>query len=376
MKNNLKRWYSLDLYDLKDVLEKEGLMDKGKSFDQRFIEAYKNPVIRDILEIEVPEISDLTEICEIENGGCLHAVRLDLTDVIDNHKKIVLAMLILSWTLKGKLPKERINTIIDGGSYNSALATLYYAQKFNMKSIFVMSRFFHEEAIRLLREKGMDVIIAPEKYEKSVEKEFYEYLVTLYKDRDYSRNKICFWHAKNGGHAVVPWGYEVAEKLDKEIDYILCGIGSGATLEGLMVPAKDYFESLGKKLNIVAVEHELSSSFSGKHRIPLAELPLWIREGHDDLDYAELKGLDSLIIGPHIDEINTLIKQETVDKIDSAVYYTEREWEVTQQAILSKGISLGNSSAANLATAIKLANQGKKVVTVFFEPLRDFYLAK
>lgn len=107
--------------------------------NERISGAMKIPEIREMFDIITPEITNLTDTLEVKNGGDVYAIRMDLNKGVDNHKKFVVASLILRGLLNGSLPKERIDTLIDGGNFNSAKALRFYCERFGMKGMYVGS---------------------------------------------------------------------------------------------------------------------------------------------------------------------------------------------------------------------------------------------
>ncbi len=362
------------LEEIKAVLERKGLLKpNAKDFEQAYKEALKDPEIRKLLEIETPEITDLSDLLRIQNGGKVYAVRMDLNHGVDNHKKPVVAGLLLRGIIKGRIPREEIDTLIDGGSFNSASAAKHYAEKFGMNAVYVISRLFPQHITDLLEDEHFKVIRAPKRYEHAIEREFYEHLVRLMKDSEFRRNKFCLWHARDGGKAMYPLGKETAKTLPQAPDYVLSCLGAGTTLEGLQLAVQDYFQEQGnKKPEVIVAEHELSPLFA--RIIPFKEaIRTQLKAEVDPNSYGRVNGLPHIVIGPHYDEINPLIPQEAIARIDGVVQYSEHDWMTMQKFLEENDISVGNSSAANLAAAASLANEGKVVLTVIFEPFRDFY---
>ena len=363
--------------ELHEVLQSEGLVNP-KNFEPAYATALKNPKIRELLEIEQPEITNLTETLHVENGGSVHAVRMDLNKGVDNHKKDIVAGLILRGVMKGRIPRSEIDTLIDGGNYNSASALKYYSKKFGMRGAYVMSRLFPQYVIDLLEGDDFQVIRAPRKYDHAREREFYEYLFELLKNPEFRKNKHCLWHAKYSGKAMYPLGREIAESLRIVPDYIVSCLGAGSTLEGLQLAIQDHFvESGSRKPRIIVAEHELSPLFANfityrRSAGPPPQVRTHVKRT-DPESYLKHPELPHIVIGPHYDEINPLLSKDVIARIDEVIQYSEEDWMSMQKFLEAYRISVGNSSAANLAVATNLANLGSKVVTVLFEPFRDFY---
>src|SRR3989344_4220871 len=116
------------LYELQETLHKAELLDRSIPLKARYERAIQNPEVREIFDLETPPITDLTDTLGIEKDGRVYAVRMDLNREVDNHKKSVVAGLILRGVLQGRIPKEGIDTLIDGGNFNSAKAVKHYAE--------------------------------------------------------------------------------------------------------------------------------------------------------------------------------------------------------------------------------------------------------
>jgi len=367
------------LSELRLILEEERLLDRSTDFETRYDAAVVDERVKELMGFEAVPITDLTDILEIQNGGRLHAIREDLNPGVDNHKKPVVGGLILRGVLQGKIPRGKIDTLIDGGNYNSAKALKYYTELFGMKGIYVMSRLFPQNIVDILESDNFHIIRAPKKYDNAREREFYEFLFEQMRDPDFRRNKHCLWHAKYGGKTMHPFGRQIAARLEDAPDYVVSCLGAGGTLEGLQIPIQEHFEKLsdGKRPGIIIGEHELSPLFVKSITYDVSPgSPSVVEATVRDINpnfYEKVDGLPHTVIGPHYDEVNPLLAKESIGRIDKVVQYSENDWMAMQKYLHNKGISVGNSSAANLNVAASLANQGNNVVTVIFEPFREFY---
>lgn len=367
MTNRIASW---TLADLQAIVDDCGLSDRKIPFQERYAHALQVPEIRNVLDISVPQITDLSEVLSVQKGGKVLAIRMDLMSGVDNHKKVVVAGLILRGALRRKYINS-VNTFIDGGNFNSAQAVKFYAERFGIEGMYVMSYLFPEIVFRKLRTEHFRIIIAPHKYDHAREREFYEYLFELMKDRHFSEGKLCLWHAKYGGEVMYPLGIEIAEQFKEPPDYTISCIGAGSTLIGVQYAIEDYFSA--HCIKSIVAEHELSPLMA-KLRPILKAVDLEIlRDASIHNDYTHVKGLPHIAIGPHYDELNPLLSQSVINRVDSVMMYTDKEWKAMQSFLEKQGMSVGNSSAANLCVATKLANTGHSVVTIIFEPFRDFY---
>jgi cysteine synthase len=330
------------------------------------------PRVREILEIETPVIHDVSEILEVSKGKVL-AVRMDKTFGITGFKKPVIASLILKRLIEAVRRKEYNKTWIDGGNVNSSLGLAYYAKKFDGNAAFVMSRFFPEYVLDYIREvsnKSIHLIKAPN-LGLGIERDFYQYLVDLVRTDEGYKTYQPLWHAKYGGEYTQVLGDELANELNFCPDYIVTVVGAGSTIEGQAIPVKVRFNNSPK---IVVPEHsqshllhlnKLAASFLNKAAAG--------KEYPRDWFISPPPGLPHTVIGPHYDEINPLIKKEVLKSIESVFLYEEDDWKRMSYGCYEKGMEIGNSSAANLVIAKRLAGQGNTVLTFIYEPFRSIY---
>lgn len=403
------------LEELRRVLENQGLMDNQRDIKDRFEAAFFNDIIRDMLEFETPEITDLSNLLKIENNGRVYAVRMDKFSHVNSAKKPVASGLILKAVLEGRLPKEGIEYTIDAGNMATCNSFGYWVIKHcGMKHIHIMSRFFPEDMIQWLHEKygeNLITVMATPDPDVGIEREFYHYLRSFIRGRerliDYKnidrRNCYCFWHARYGGEVLKPLGKEIAQELkNKDIspNYIVTVVGAGSTLECLCT-TQDCFES---KPQIVVPEHINSPIYA---QVPELSHAAWYRDYHVDLrsymkpidipkaiiDNDSMgnfnpdrlrqppKGIPNSVLGPHYDRPNTLIistcgpLRYLLRRMDHIQQYNDVDWRMMSHYLEQNGMPVGNSSAVNILVASILANQGNVVLTVLFEPLREYYKA-
>lgn len=364
------------LEELRDVLERNGLMI-GISLKESYEKAIKIKRVLEILDLELPPITDLSEILGLESNSVI-AIRMDLNKGVNNHKKFVVAGLILRGVLMGFIPSKKRDALIDGGNFNSASALKFYAKRFGMKGMYIMSYLFPNHIINLLEGDDFTVIKVPhqQKYDKAREREFYDFLYHRMRDPEFKRNKFCLWHAKHGGEVEYPFGKELAKIVPTSINCIVSCLGAGSTLEGIQIPIQDYFtENNFPAPKIFIAEHELSPLFAKIIKpMEISHSIIPPIEDKDKESYIYAPELPHLVTGPHYDEINPLLSKKSIERIDGVIQYSETDWQATQAHLFKNGMSVGNSSAANISVSWRLAKQGFKVITIIFEPKRSFLL--
>ena len=221
--------------------------------------------------------------------------------------------------------------------------------------------------LNLLQTDSFSIMLAPDRFANRREVEFYEYLFELMKKREFRKNKYCLWHAKHGGESTKWLGGVIIESLSVRPDFIVSCLGAGSTLEGIQIPIKEMFDT-----KIVIPEHTQSQLFA-KTGIPTIFLP---SDGESlfQNEFRQVPGVPHMVIGPHYDEINPLIPERTIRKIDQVIVYQQSDWQQMEHDLKQRGISVGNSSAANLVCSKFIADSGNVVLTIIFEPQRQFYV--
>ena len=335
-------------------------------------ELVSNENVREILEIEKPVIENISDVLQLKQGN-VYAVRMDKSYGLTGFKKPVIASLVLKRLIESVKRKQYNKKWIDGGNVNSSLALGYFAKKFNGEATYIMSRFFPPfllDYIREVSENAIRLIKAPD-LELGIERDFYQYLLYLIRNKTEFKEYQPLWHAKYSGEYSTFLGNDLADSLKSMNlmpDYIVLVLGAGSTLEGEAIPVKRKYLNLPQ---IVVPEHydsPLLSSFNVYN------------ESYQTKSYKQNwftnppEGIPHFVIGPHYDEVNPLLKKDVLGQIDLVYRYREQDWKEMSFKCFSSGLEIGNSSAANLFVAKCLAERkAENVLTFIYEPFRSFY---
>jgi cysteine synthase A len=134
-------------------------------------------------------------------------------------------------------------------------------------------------------------------------------------------------------------GKEIWEDMSGEIDFFVCGVGTGGTLSGIA----EFLKSKNSKIKVIAVEPEksplLSGGEPGKHKI---------------------QGLNAGFIAntTNISVINEVITVKDEDAFQTARLLARKEG-------LLAGISSGAAAWATSQVSKRSESKGKNIVTVF-----------
>ena len=343
-------------------------------FEKKFTYLINNSSVKELIEWEIPPVNNLTADLELDYGN-ISAVRLDLLrEGIGLKKPVVGALLVKHLIHKlrsGKVPEG----IIDGGNVNTGLALSFFANKFGIKATLIHSRFFPKYVKEFLKASSygnLELREAPPT-DDGREREFYRYLVEVVR-KEYSRKGyMCLWHAKHSGKSLSPLGEQIASRISNCPDYIILSLGAGATLEGIALPIRKRF---GNKPTIIIIEHSYSPILQRKEFTNLSYSFMSSHSFSHNWVSKPPKGIPHYVVGPHYDEINPLLSSSVLNEVDYVVRYTDEQWKWMASFCKEKGISIGNSSAANLLVSRAIAELGKSVLTFIYEPFRPFYESK
>lgn len=236
-----------------------------------------------------------------------------------------------------------------------------------------MSRFFPDyifEYLKKVSDNSIQLIKAPN-LSLGIERDFYKYLVGLVRNDEEYRQYQPLWHAKYSGEYSSFLGSELANTLNFCPDYIVAILGAGSTIEGQAIPIRMKYNYHPR---IVVPEHSRSPLLHMDE--PATNILRKLMEGKEyPLDWFgdPPEEIPHLVLGPHYDEINPLLKKEVLKSIDSVYRYDDDDWKQMSYTCYIRGLKIGNSSAANLVVAKHLADAGNQVLTFIYEPFRSIY---
>lgn len=358
---------NIDAFSRELVSATAGCANRSRAF----VQALRSATVRDVMELHVPEVVDLSSDLGISRGR-IRAIRLDQYGGGLGHKLPVFGGLITYHLLAARWRGSCPSVFLDGGNISTGLALGFFAKRLDMSAVLVMSRYFPSdmrEYVERESEGRVRTVVAPET-RLPREREFYDYLVNVARKSSPANDVCCLWHAKYGGKVIEPLGTLLAEGLTDAPQDIVLTIGAGATLTGWALPICRRF---GQTPRVVAAEHRAC---------PLIELPEcdirsvnYSPHGHQ-IDWLREppKGIPHSVLGPHYDELNPLIPKNLLSGIGMVARYGDDQWKQMASKCRSLGMSLGNSSAVNLLVSQWLAEEGRDVLTFIHEPCRPYYV--
>lgn len=340
----------------------------GRSASQR---AILEPLMSE-LGVKPIRIDDVTRRLGLSQGKVL-ALRWDITTGETGFKQPVMCALLLFHLWRRRGSAGDVSVLTDGGNVNTALAMSYLASQLGLQAEHVLSRHFPDDirAYMLAHGHGCLKLIEAPPSRLGREKEFYAFLLEMMRDPSRRSMHLCLWHAKYSGIATRWMGETFAESWEIAPDDIVMGLGSGSTLEGYAIPLKERF---GGKPRIVVAEHLDSRLICDAPLVADLSKGMGKRSQHADEFRAPPQAVPHMVLGPHYDDVNPLLPGCDLANIGAIVRYSDPVWQEASHHCRQNGMSVGNSSAANLAVARHLASDGRTVFTFIYEPLRDFYV--
>ncbi len=231
--------------------------------------------------------------------------------------------------MEGKIEKK---WIVEPTSGNTGIAMAMMGAKYGLKVKLIVPESISQRKIRLIEEFGAEVEKTPAELgmRGAVEKakEYVEDGKAVMLDQFSNPNNVL-------SHELTT-GPEILEQMNFEIDAFICGVGTGGTLMGVSKVLRRYF---GDHVKIFAVEPAESAVLSGE------------KPGKHGIE-----GIGAGFVPPLFDPslIDGIVKVSTEEASNMKDYISKKE-----------GISVGFSTGANVAGALKIREMGfSRIVTV------------
>ena len=246
-------------------------------------------------------------------------------------------------------------TIVEATSGNTGMGLAIAAAVRGYKCVFTMPDKMSIEKIRLLRAFGAEVIVTPTAVPHESPESYTEVAKRVVRDTPNSILANQYYNPKNPEAHYATTGPEIWEQTGGQIDYFVCGVGTGGTISG----AGRYLKEKNPNVKVVGIDPKgsaLREYFYTKKMSP--EFKTYKVEGI---------GQDFLPGALHFEFIDEMI--EVTDK---------ESFLVARRLTREEGMFVGGSSGTAMAGTLKLAERlsEKDVVVVLLPDTGERYLSK
>ncbi|HWP82082.1 MAG TPA: cystathionine beta-synthase [Bacteroidota bacterium] len=246
-------------------------------------------------------------------------------------------------------------TIVEATSGNTGMGLAIAAAVKGYKCVFTMPDKMSIEKIRLLRAFGAEVIVTPTAVPHDSPESYTEVAKRIVRETPNSILANQYYNPKNPEAHYVTTGPEIWEQTGGQIDYFVCGIGTGGTISGV----GRYLKEQNANIKVIGIDPKGSvyrEYFYTKKFTPVFKI-------------YKVEGIGQDYI-PGV--MNFQYVDEVIEIDDKESFLTGRR--LTRE----EGIFVGGSSGTAMAGALKVAERMKEneVMVVLLPDTGERYLSK
>jgi cysteine synthase A len=238
------------------------------------------------------------------------------------------ASLLMIEDLEKKGIIEKGDTIVEATSGNTGIAVAGVCAVKGYKAKIIMPEGMSIERIKLLNLLGTEMVLVKGGMKQAIEEaERLENKSHHFFLRQFENEANVLAQEKTGE--------EIWEDMNKDIDIVVCGVGTGGTITGV----GRYLKNKDKNIKVIAVEPSsspfLSKGIKGKHKI---------------------QGIGAGFLPPILDK----------SVIDEIVGVSDEDaFDTMKRLAREEGILAGISSGAALWSALNVKEKEKRIVVIF-----------
>lgn len=246
-------------------------------------------------------------------------------------------------------------TIVEATSGNTGMGLAMVAAIKGYKTVFTVPEKMSQEKIRLLKAYGAEVIVTPTAVPHDSPESYTEVAKRIVRETPNSILANQYFNLKNIEAHYKTTGPEVWEQTGGQIDYFVCGVGTGGTITGV----GKYLKEMNPNVKVVGIDPKgsiLREYFYTKKYSPV-------------LKTYNVEGIGQDWIPGTLD----------FEYIDEMITVTDKEsFLMARRLTREEGILVGGSAGTAMFGALKLAEQltDKDVVVVILPDTGERYLSK
>ncbi|MBI5472576.1 MAG: cystathionine beta-synthase [Ignavibacteriae bacterium] len=246
-------------------------------------------------------------------------------------------------------------TIVESTSGNTGMGLALVAAVKGYKTVFTLPDKMSMEKIRLLRAFGAEVIVTPTAVPHESPESYTEVAKRVVRETPNSILANQYYNPRNPEAHYNTTGPEIWEQTGGQIDYFVCGIGTGGTITG----TGKYLKEKNPNIKVIGVDPKGSA----------------LRE------YYYTKKITPLLKTYKVEGIGQDYVPGTLDfaYIDEMIEADDRESFITARRLTrEEGLMVGGSSGTAVAGMMKIGHRFTEhdVVVVLLPDLGERYLSK
>lgn len=246
-------------------------------------------------------------------------------------------------------------TIVEATSGNTGLGLAIIAAIKGYKTVFTVPDKMSQEKIRLLKAYGAEVIVTPTTVPHDSPESYTEVAKRIVRETPNSILANQYFNPKNIEAHYKTTGPEIWDQTAGQVDYFVCGVGTGGTITG----AGKYLKEMNPNVKVVGIDPKgsiLREYFYTKKYSPI-------------LKTYKVEGIGQDWVPGTLD----------FEYIDEMIEVTDKEsFLMARRLTREEGILVGGSAGTAMAGTLKLAERlsEKDVVVVILPDTGERYLSK
>jgi cystathionine beta-synthase len=246
-------------------------------------------------------------------------------------------------------------TIVESTSGNTGMGLALAAAVKGYKTVFTLPDKMSSEKIRLLRAMGADVIVTPTAVPHESPESYTEVAKRIVRETPNSILANQYYNPRNPESHYMTTGPELWDATDGQIDYFVCGIGTGGTISG----TGKYLKEKNPNIKVIGVDPKGSA---------LREY-FYTKKINPILKTYKVEGIGQ-------DYVPGVLQFEYVDEVVEA--NDKESFLMARRLAREEGLMVGGSAGTAVAGLLKIAERfgDDDLVVVLLPDSGERYLSK